>query len=188
MKRVGLLIVSGVLLSAPLASAQQSGQPSLAEVARQSEAARASTAKKASKTYTNQDLAAVPGMPHAEEAPAAPNDNQAAKPIAQEAVAEEPGQPVKPRSSEPEPPPERYWRGRAKEIRDNVDALKARLDKYIRQAANPDPDRERKRQADIAGMRQSMTQLQDQWAKLEQSARDAKVDITWITPAPRFVQ
>jgi len=169
------------------ARAQQAGQPSLADVARQAEAARDRGAvKKARKAYTNKDLGATPAVATSE-----PSTGFVSKTTGQEVSAEElvkRGEQQVAEQQPPQGPPEATWRQRAKYIRDQVDTTKTRLNKYLHLPENPDPAQQRKVQNAIVAMRTSLTELENRWSALEKSASENKADPSWIAPPPDFSQ
>ena len=85
-------------------------------------------------------------------------------------------------------PREEIWRLRAKRFRDQVQDIQTRLTNFTRQPENPDPARQRKLVKDIADLRLAIGTLQNQWNDFEKSAREAKIDLSWISPPPQFQQ
>ena len=184
------VIVFGWLVVAVPAFAQQPGQPSLADVARRVEADRANaTAKKATKNYTNKDLSALPDLADAptEEDSSAAGKGFMSRTLGKEVTAEEIVKRSEQRPGrEQEVASEESWRERSKKIRDDVENLKVRLDRLMRGAPPTDPSRLQKQQNDIAAIHTSFGQLQSRWDALDRAAKDAKIDMNWLTPAPQF--
>lgn len=188
MRRRGGVVrsVAVTLLFTQSAFAQQPGQPLLAEVARQAEAARP-TAKKATRSYTNANLKRSP--PPEPAAPASSAGYVSAMlgrlvtpdemvQRSQEVVAEKWG------GSQPE----EHWRGRADSIRFQAGALQARLTDLTlpNTVRDSNPAAKRESDAETTRVRQGLAGLMKQWARLEESARVADVPDAWLGPRPRF--
>ena len=197
MRRHSLLAVAVVLLSGGHAFAQTQVMPPLADVARKAEAAKA-TAKKAKKSYTNSDLSADP---RGERAPApAP---AAAPTAAPEAgfVSKTTGKPVpaeemvaasaaKAEEGEVAKESEATWRHRASAVRQQVDKMRERLAELStpNQLTDENPRLKAENERDIANARTALDGLRKQWGRLETSAREKKIPLAWIEPAPSFQQ
>ena len=186
-----------MMLAATAAFAQQPGQPSIAEVSRQTEASRASTAtKKAQKSYTNKDLHAVPAAETA--APAAAVDTTKTS-TGKDASADAKGQGD---ASSPADAgavdaataakmnavPEQMWRARAGRIREQAAALQETIQQIRARPKAPNPARQEQYDKEEARMVTAMGALKKQWAALESQARDQKIDLTWLEPLPAFPQ
>ncbi len=175
-----------MLTFAAAAMAQSPGQPSLVDVARQTEASRASaTAKKAQKIYTNKDLHHVPTEAPAstETAAQAPEKNAAAKDAAQ------PGEKLSAaEEAKLNAVPEAMWRARAGRIREQAAALQDTLVQVRARPKNPNPARQEQNDKEEARMLNAIAALKKQWDALEGQARLAKIDLTWLDPIPAFPQ
>ncbi|HYE86026.1 MAG TPA: hypothetical protein VEA16_06710, partial [Vicinamibacterales bacterium] len=177
-----------VLMAAP-AAAQQSATP-LGDLARQAEAARA-TARKATKSYTNADLAAdanAASMP-------APNGSGGYMSISlgREITAEEMiarSQAVMETLAKARATPEPIWRQKAAGIRERLANYQQELAVLRRPAdgvERPAAAVARTEKA-IERVRQSMARLRQQWDKLDSEARTAGIPLEWIEPRPVFNQ
>jgi hypothetical protein len=186
MRRVLPPIVMLVAITAASARAQQPSAPSLAEVARQAEAAKP-TIKKATKTYTNASLGAVP---QDQPAPVAqqPSTGFESKSLGKVVSAEEMivRSEKKVESDRVTEQSEPNWRGRAASLRKQIDEMQQRLSALS--ISNPltegNPALKKDHELDVAKARQALGGLQKQWAALEVSASEAKVPSEWLDPKP----
>ena len=175
-----------VALAAGSARAQQ--QATVAEVARQAEAAKA-TVKKATKTYTNSDLSADPrGEPAPAPAPASGFVSKSlGKPVpAEELVARSEAQVESGAAKESE----EAWRKRADSARKQVDQLRERLTEPMTSDASrsESPAVRVGNASEIATTRAALESARKQWARLETFAKALKVPMAWIEPLPTFQQ
>ena len=175
-----------VALAAGSARAQQ--QATVAEVARQAEAAKA-TVKKATKTYTNSDLSADPrGEPAPAPAPASGFVSKSlGKPVpAEELVARSEAQVESGAAKESE----EAWRKRADSARKQVDQLRERLTELMTSDASrsESPAVRVGNASEIATTRAALESARKQWARLETFAKALKVPMAWIEPLPTFQQ
>ena len=186
--------IAALVGMATIAAAQTPGQPAIADVARRTEAARASTAtKKAAKTYTNKDLHAVPMTESQSTAvvSATPADVAAAdKPEVGKPDATAPGEARLTPEEEAKlnAVPEQMWRLRAGRIREQAAALQETLRQIRARPRNPNPARQEQNDKEEARMVNAMNALKKQWTALESQARDAKINLTWLEPLPSFPQ
>jgi hypothetical protein len=183
---VSALSVAMVFAVAASAAAQTTATtPSLGEVARQSEANKA-TVKKAKKTYTNADLSAVPDSTPA---PAAtPSTGFVSKTLdkpvnAEEIIArseEKVEQDALKKESEPN------WRKRAETIRSEMARVAARLVALSRpsEARDNNPAAAARHAAEVSKYQQGRDALKQDWARLEEAARNLKVPSAWLEPRP----
>lgn len=166
-------------------SAQQPSQPSLGDLARQTEAAKAA-ASKAKKTYTNADL---PDEAVSEPAPAAePEATFMSETLGKAVTAEEiialSEEVVDQASGKAQP--EEYWRNRADSLRGQI----ARLTTRMTALTKPNPTRDAnaaaaaRNEAEVAKVQQGLNSLMKQWETFEESARVAKVPTEWLDPRP----
>jgi len=181
--------VAFVAITAGHALAQDQVTPSLAEVARQVEAAKA-TVKKAKKAYTNSDLSSVPqGEPAPAPAPASGFVSKSlGKPVlAEEVVARSEAQ-VESEAVAKES--EEAWRKRADAVRKQVDQLRERLTELTTSDASraESPAVRAGNASDTATTRAALESARKQWARLETSAKALKVPMAWLEPVPAFPQ
>lgn len=166
-------------------AAAQSGEPNLAEVARQAEAARSSVPK-AKKTYTNADLSSD-GLPPAPEksAPAAGYMSASQnKPVSAEEMLELSN--AKSAADEKQNRPDKFWIDQATTIRLQVEKLAARLAQLKVVAKNPDALLQKRTEQQIGDIQYQMERFKKRWAGLEEEARTAKVNLALLLPAPAF--
>lgn len=192
MRRVSVIAVALVALSAAGAYAQQQAPPSLGEVARQAEAAKA-TIRKAKKTYGNSDLKAVPSSaPAAPAGPAAPTEGFVSKSLGKAVPAEEVVALSEEKVSHDEvrKESEADWRQRAASMRIQIDKLQERLAALTK----PNPARDANAAATsrnnivVANLQSGLDSLTKSWARFEEAARVAKIPSAWLEPRPQFQQ
>ena len=186
MLRVSIIGVALVAMTAGIAGAQQQAMPSLAEVARKAEAAKA-TVRKAKKTYTNADLGADPrGEPAPAPSPAPAAGFVSAttgKPVTAEEIVKRSEEKVE--EAEVAKESEEDWRARAQSLRVQIDKLQTRLTALT----NPNPARDAnaaakaRNESELANVRTGLDGLRKSWANLESSAREKKVSLAWLEPA-----
>jgi hypothetical protein len=186
------MIVSGrmvttlmlLLLSSPL-YAQQPGI-SLADVARQAEAAKPEQPK-AKKAYSNADLNGAPRQV----------DEVAGSEPVRGYVSSTTGMVATPaellnRSTaiaereETKSLPEDYWRQRADSLRHQADQMRNRLPGLMAPNPNRLPAVQAKIDAEITKVRDTLNGLRAKWDQLEAYARASKVDVGWIGARPSF--
>ena len=166
--------------------AAQQSQPSLGDLARQVEAERASGVRKATKTYTNANLAVVP----ANEAPPEPSGYISAttgKPVSpeelikrSEAIAEEESA-VK--------VPESYWRQQGTYLHSEFARAQGLLDNLKKAPpSSTSLPAQARYENELNKVRQMIAGLEKQWDRLEASARQAKINMEWIGARPTIVQ
>jgi hypothetical protein len=190
MRRACVSALALIVMTAGHAAAQAQVMPPLAEVARQAEAAKATT-RKAKKTFTNSDLSTdLRGEPAAPAAPtvtsvagdaAVKTDAAAEKAPATDATAEE-AQVVK--------ESEETWRMRAASLRTQIDHVRTRLAQLSTPSASTSesPARKAGNDREVAIARNALDGLRKQWTGLESSARELKVPAAWLEPIPAFPQ
>lgn len=187
--RVAITGIALVAMTAGNARAQQPAALSLAEVARQAEAAQA-TVKKAKKSYTNADLSAAPSSE-----PAPPTgfmSSLAGKPAsAEKVVATSPEKADQAAAAkQPQQQSEEQWRGRATALRTEIEKLQTRLTMLTKPNPTRDANAAAKERNDgvVAILRSSLDGQRKSWARLEDSARESKVPTAWLDPRPQFQQ
>jgi hypothetical protein len=155
--------------------------PSLAELARQVEAARPSL-KKATRTYTNSDLGSDP---RAETAPADPPAGYVSASTGKAVAAEEMVKlsEEKVDSTNGHAMPEEHWRQRADSIRADIAKGKAAIAK-LQQSASPSAKIRELNEHEIEKNQQMIDAAMKRWALLEESARIARVPAEWIGTNP----
>jgi hypothetical protein len=174
---IGVLAIAAV-------SAQQSSQPSLAEVARQAEAAKVSTAK-AKKTYTNADLS-QDNRGEPAPAPAAPPpgfmSSSLGKPVSADEIIARSEETVDQASGKAQS--EEHWRGRAESLRAQIEKLQTRMTALTKpnEARDASPGARARNDAEVAKVQQGLNALLKQRETLEESARVAKIPPEWIQP------
>ena len=181
---IGLFVV----IAAGSAHAQQSSMPSLAEIARQAEAAKP-TARKATRTYTNGSLGSVPREEHAVAAPtpaAVFESRSLGKPVpAEEMVARSE---AKVESDNTARQSQQTWQMRAATLRKQIDDLRSRLSMLT--IPNPltegSPALKQSNDVEIANTRGAIDGLRKQWMRLEAGAAEAKIPSAWLDPRPQF--
>jgi hypothetical protein len=186
-RRVSVIGVTLIVAMTASARAQQQ-TPSLGEVARQAEAAKATT-KKAKKSYTNGDLKVDPTAPPP--APAAqPSTGYVSaslgKVVSPEELIERSKEVVDEKMGGRQP--EDHWRKRADSIRMQIDPLQARMSILTKPnpARDDNPGAKARNDGEIAKVRQGLAGLMKQWATLEESARVANVPTAWLDPRPQL--
>ncbi len=189
MRRVSVIAVTFIALSAAEAYAQQQAPPSLGEVARQAEAAKATT-RKAKKTYGNSDLKAVPGSAPA--APAAPSEGFVSKSLGKAVPADEMVARSEEKVSDDDVPKESEadWRQRAASMRSQIANLQERLTSSTKPNPTRDANAAAKSRNDtvVANIQSGLDSLVKSWARLEDAARGAKIPTAWLEPRPQFQQ
>ena len=194
MIRVSLIGAALMAATAGAAWAQEQVMPSLAEVARQAEAAKAN-ARKAKKTYTNSSLSADPrgeaATPAAPAAAATPVTAAASAPAGTPAPAVVTA-PIGGAKVEGELPKEseESWRTRAAAVRTQADRLRVRMAELTTPNGLRDqnPPVKAANDVEIANTRTAVDALKKQWARIEASANERKIPLAWIQPAPVFPQ
>ena len=165
--------------------------PPLADVARQAEAAKTTT-KKATKTYTNSNLSSDARRERAPAPTPAPTSGLVSKSPGKLVAAEEmPGRSdAKAEDEAIGKESEATWRMRAASLRKQIDQLRARLTELTTSDAPraESPAVRALNGSDIANTRASLDGLRKQWARLEASARERKIPLSWIEPLPTFPQ
>lgn len=188
-RRHGLCLVIACAAAMTAVSAQQPSQPSLAEVARQAEAAKASTTKasttKAKKTYTNADLskdnrgepAPVPAAP-----PPGFMSSTLGKPVSAGEIIARSEDAVDQASGKAQS--EEHWRGRAESLRTQIEKLQTRMTALTKpnEARDANPGAKARNEAEIAKVQQGLNALMKQRETFEESARVAKIPPEWIQP------
>ena len=177
-----------VAIAVGSAHAQQSSMPSLAEIARQAEAAKP-TVRKATRTYTNGSLGSVPREEHAVAAPtlaAVFESRSLGKPVpAEELVARSE---AKVESDNAARQSQQTWQMRAATLRKQIDDLRSRLSMLT--IPNPltegSPALKQSNDIEIANARAATDGLRKQWMRLEAGAAEAKVPSAWLDPRPQF--
>jgi hypothetical protein len=171
-----------VTLSAPL-NAQQS-QPVLGDLARQVEAERASGAKKASKAYTNKDLADAQASNAAAEPPSGYVSASTGKVVSPEELVKRSEDIVKAESGATQP--EEHWRQRADYLRAEFGRAQERMDKLKEVPTPASLPAKARLENELTKIRQMVDGLNKQWDRLAESARVAKVPADWIGAKPSF--
>ena len=187
MSGYGFVMALAILLvtaTIPL-GAQQTEPPSLADLARQAEAVKATTPM-AKKTYTNASLS--PDS-RGEPAPAPePATGFVSSTLGKLVTAEE----IIARSEEKidlatgKALPEEYWRGRAASMRTQIEPLQKRMTTLTKPHAARDasPGATARNELEVAKVRQGLDGLMKQWAAFEESARVASIPSDWLDPRP----
>jgi hypothetical protein len=168
---------------ARVASAQSSGEPNLAEIARQAEAAKA-TIPKAKKSYTNADLNNG-GLPPAPVAPASGfmSASQGKLVPAEEMLKLSQ---AKDAADQAQKRPESFWVGQANRIRQTVDQLAQSLAQLKTLPKNPNAAAQKATDDQIAMLQGQFERAKKRWAGLEDDARTAKINMAWLSPPPKF--
>jgi hypothetical protein len=182
-----LATVSFVALAVGGAGAQQPLQsltPSLADIARQAEAAKPTT-RKATRTYTNGSLASVPRDASVVAAPpavAAFESRSLGKVVPAEELLARSEAKIESDKQQSEP----TWRGQAESLRKQIDDIRSRISAMMVPNAltDADPVIKKSNDIDIANARKGLDGLLKQWAKLEASASEAKIPSAWLDPRP----
>jgi hypothetical protein len=177
-----------VTIAAGSAHAQQSSMPSLAEIARQAEAAKP-TVRKATRTYTNGSLGSVPTEAPAVAAPTAAavfESRSLGKPVpAEEMVARSQAKVESDNAAQQSP---QTWQMRAATLRKQIDDLRSRLSMLT--IPNPlteaSPALKASNDIEIANARAAIDGLRKQWMRLEVGAGEAKIPSGWLDPRPQF--
>jgi hypothetical protein len=185
MSRALVVCATIVLAFATAASAQMSGQPGLAEVARQAEAAKP-TAPKAKKSYTNADLSPG-GLPPA---PVEPSSGFMSSSLGKPVSAEEMLKlsEAKAAADVKQKQPDEYWIGQATAIRRQLEKMTPRLATLRSRDKNPNASVQQRADQEIQMIQQQMESLRKRWAGLEDEARTAKVSMALLMPPPVFPQ
>ena len=182
----GLTLAWVVSLSVTVPLAAQQPQPSLGDLARRVEAERASGVRKATKTYTNANLAAVP----ASEAPPEPSGYISAttgKAVSPEELIKRSQEIAEEESAVKVP--ESYWRQQGTYLHSEFARAQGLLDNL--QKAPPSSaslPAQARYENEVNKVRQMIAGLEKQWSRLEASARQAKINMEWIGAKPTIVQ
>jgi DNA repair exonuclease SbcCD ATPase subunit len=167
------------------AAAAQSGEPNLAEIARQAEAAKG-TIPKAKKSYSNADLSAA-GLPPE---PAMPSrgfmSTSLGKPVSAEEMLKlsEAKAAAEVRKNQPQ----EYWVGQANIIRRSVEKVMPRLAELKGRQKNPNAQLQKRAEQEVASIQSQLENAKARWARLEEAARVAKINMGWVSPPPPFPQ
>jgi Tfp pilus assembly protein PilX len=178
--RLGALVAVGVVAVASLSSAQ-----SLADIARQEEARRASI-KKAEKAYANADLHPVEVTPLSSGVPAEACYRSISLDrcvTADELIAKSNGKLMAEKASQ-----EPSWRQKAETIRGQVRKARQEIDAFSDTALseNRSPG-ERAVAARMLAQRQATVKdLERRWEQLEKDAENFTVPPAWLDPRPPF--
>jgi hypothetical protein len=185
--RIGIVI--SLFAASGALAAQQAVTPPLGDVAREAEAAKATT-KKATKVYTNSNLTADPTPPPA--APAAPASESGfvSKTTGKSVTADE----IVTRSEDKvekdtiAEQSESNWRARAESLRVQIKRLQDQMTAMTQPNAARDanPAARARYEADVARVQTGLDGLAKQWATLESGARYAKIKSEWLDPRPTF--
>ena len=180
---MGLAVVMVAAMTA--VSAQQPDPPSLAELARQAEAAKATTSK-AKKTYTNADLSTDP---RSEPAPAAAPatgfmSGTLGKPVSAEEIIARSEEVVDQASGKAQS--EEQWRARAESMRTQIQKLQKRKTALTKpnEAREANAGARARNDAEVVKVQQGLDGLRKQWATFEESARVARIPTAWLDPRP----
>jgi hypothetical protein len=185
--RASALGVAMVVMVAASALAQ-TPTPSLDEVARQAEAATA-TVKKPTKVYTNADLSPAPTPTPTPTPTPAPSptgfvSKTSNEPVSAEEIIARSNEAVEQDSLEKQSEPR--WRKRAEAIRTAMARVEARLVslKTPNEVRDSNSAAAARHATQVAKFEQGRTALKQDWAKLEEAARVAKVPTAWLDPRP----
>lgn len=186
---VNARILAAVLMFAAFAAptaAQEPHAPSLAELARQAEAAKKAQPK-AKKSYTNADLHAASAWQNIPTAAPAGTANATAKPAAADSAGKDAGTADSKAAADPgaQNMPEEFWRQRGDFIRGQVEKAKSEIARLNGQPQNPSAALEARKANDIKTFQQMLDGAMKQWAQLEGSAQASKINMAWIGPAPQ---
>jgi cysteinyl-tRNA synthetase len=179
------IVAAGVVLIAAVATpaaAQAQTMVSLADVARQAEAAKV-TQVKAKKSYTNADLHGARELPAAGDVPAGYVSASTGKVVTAEEMVKSSEEKVDALNGHNLP--EEHWRGRADFIRSQVDKAKSEIARLNIAVPGRSAVLEARNANEIKKYQQMMDGAMKQWALLEESARVARVPADWIGPAPQ---
>jgi hypothetical protein len=176
-----LLIGAAFLFACASTAAAQSGEPDLAAIARQAEAAKP-TIPKAKKTYTNADLS-PDGLPPAPVDSGFMSVSQG-KPVSAEEMLKL--SQAKADADRKVREPDEVWVSQATRIRGQVEKLSTRLGELRGLQKNPNAAQQKKIDQDIAMIQQQLEGLRKRWTGLEEAARTSKVNTALILPMPRF--
>jgi hypothetical protein len=183
---IGVVLTLSVSASV---AAQQPGQPTIAELARQTEASKASV-KKAKKRYTNADLSrdmrGEPTPTAAAEPAAGYVSASLGKPISAEEMVARSEEKAALQSGATQP--EEHWRQRAESLRVQIAKLQARITALNKPSPTANAGTIARRDAELVKINQGLSGLQKQWATLEESARVANIKLEWLEPRPVFEQ
>ena len=181
---------AAMAIAAGSARAQQPLQsltPSLADIARQAEAAKP-TIKKATKAYTNASLGAIPKDEPAPVVAPPPRigfeSKSLGKVVSPEELVSLSEQKIESDRVAQESEPN--WRNRAASLRKQIDDMQSRISALMVPNAltDADPLLKKERDSDLANARKGLDGLLKQWAKLEMSATEAKIPNGWLDPRP----
>jgi hypothetical protein len=167
---------------ATAAAAQQQSMPSLAELARQVEAAKP-TVKKAKKSYTNASLGAEPrAAAPAAEPPAGYVSATTGKAVTADEMVKLSEEKVD--STNGHAMPEEHWRQRADSIRSQVAKGKEGIAQLQKAGSQPSAKIQALNDHEIEKLQQMIDGAMKRWALLEESARVARIPMAWIEPTP----
>ncbi len=186
MRRLSIIAIALIVL-AGRTDAQQQVNPPLAEVARQSEAAKAQV-KKARKSYTNADLTVDSRGERAAAPP--PSEGFVSKSTGQAVTAEE----MLTRSEDKaateavQQESEENWRARAASLRLQVERLQTRMTALTKPnpARDLNPASTARNAIEVSNVQSGLDGLRKSWTALATSARELKVPAQWIEPSPLF--
>lgn len=179
----GAMVV--VLLGFASANAAAQQEPSLGDLARRIEAARAQPAQ-ASRIYTNADLVKAPEPPP----PATPGgafmSESLGKPVTAEEIVSRSEEKVA--QDEIAAQSEAQWRQRAESVRMQLTPLLSRLQslQVPNSARDANPSAKARQESQIRNVQTGISGLEKQWTSLEQSARGVKIPMQWLEPRPVF--
>lgn len=161
----------------------QSTQPSLGEVARQTEARR-SAVTRAAKIFTNADLKGEPmAAEPSNEAAAAPAGGYVSKSTGQPVSADEMVEAsLKKLEIGQAKMDERYWRREAESLRLQLESAREKAASYQGAPAAPSVALQRVAAKQRAQAEEALAQLEKRWTALEESARYAQVPPAWLQP------
>jgi len=165
------------------AAAAQSGEPDLAAIARQAEAAKAS-APKAKKSYTNADLGAGGVPPAPVELGEGFMSSSLDKPISAEEMLLR--SEAKAEAELKDKAPDEVFIKQAAAIRRQVEKLAPSLSELKSRPKSPDAERQKRVDQQIADIERQMEGFRKRWAGLEAEARTTKVSLAVLMPAPAF--
>jgi hypothetical protein len=186
--RISVFVFAFLAFTTTRALAQEAVMPPLGDVARQAEAAKSSV-KKAKKTYTNSDLSADTRGEAARPAAAASSGFES-KTLGKAVAAEEivARSDAKAEAAAIAQESEEAWRKRATAIRQQVDRIRSRLSELTtpNKLTEESPILKAAVTAELRNTRAALVSLRAQWARLEASARENKISMAWLEPAPQF--
>lgn len=188
MARLSIIAAALIAIAAGAARAQEQVMPSLAEVARQAEAAKPA-ARKAKKIYTNAnlslDLRGEP-TPVSKAAPATgvidPAISKTVTPAAAVPGIEASSPAEAPKESE------QNWRRRAEVLRQQINQLQSRIAELTvpNELTEANPTLKKSVENDLTNSRAALDRMKARWARLEASARQLQVPSEWLEPRPQI--